>query len=68
LAVTTDFRGVLSDLFSGQLGRKDLTGFHGYKAERPPGLLRALFFIVEPELPPPFVSASIDACSRLCKG
>jgi uncharacterized protein (DUF1501 family) len=42
LAVTTDFRAVLSELVTGQLGQKDLIGvFPGYKAGTPMGLLRA---------------------------
>jgi len=41
LAVTTDFRAVLSELVSGQLGQKDLTRvFPGYQAGTPLGLLR----------------------------
>ncbi len=42
LAVTTDFRAVLSELVKGQLGQKDLTHvFPGYRAGSPLGLLRA---------------------------
>ena len=41
LAVTTDFRAVLSELVSGQLDQKDLTRvFPGYKVGEPLGLLR----------------------------
>ena len=42
LAVTTDFRAVLSELVSGHLGQKDLAQvFPGYKRPEPLGLLRA---------------------------
>lgn len=42
LAVTTDFRAVLSELISGHLGQKDLGPvFPGYRASGPLGLLRA---------------------------
>jgi uncharacterized protein (DUF1501 family) len=41
LAVTTDFRTVLSELVRGHLGRTDLSSvFPGFKAERDLGLLR----------------------------
>jgi uncharacterized protein (DUF1501 family) len=41
LAVTTDFRAVLSELVAGQLGTKDLSQvFPGYRAGTPLGLLR----------------------------
>jgi uncharacterized protein (DUF1501 family) len=41
LAVTTDFRAVLSELVSGQLGQKDLAGvFPGYRVGTLLGLLR----------------------------
>jgi uncharacterized protein (DUF1501 family) len=41
LAVTTDFRAVLSELVTGQLGQKDLTRvFPGYQVGMPLGLLR----------------------------
>jgi len=41
LAVTTDFRAVLSELVAGQLGQKDLgLVFPGYRASAPLGLLR----------------------------
>jgi uncharacterized protein (DUF1501 family) len=42
LAVTTDYRAVLSELVSGHLGQKDLTKvFPGFKPDVPLGLLRA---------------------------
>jgi hypothetical protein len=42
LAVTTDFRAVLSELVSGHLGQKDVAQvFPGYKCGDPLGLLRA---------------------------
>jgi uncharacterized protein (DUF1501 family) len=42
LAVTTDFRAVLSELVSGHLGQKDIAlVFPGYKCGEPLGLLRA---------------------------
>jgi uncharacterized protein (DUF1501 family) len=42
LAVTTDFRAVLSELVTGQLAQKDLTHvFPGYQPGTPLGLLRA---------------------------
>jgi uncharacterized protein (DUF1501 family) len=42
LAVTTDFRAVLSELVSGHLGQKDLAQvFPGYQRGEPLGLLRA---------------------------
>jgi uncharacterized protein (DUF1501 family) len=42
LAVTTDFRIVLSELVRGHLGRRDLSSvFPGFKAEKELGLLRA---------------------------
>ncbi len=42
LAVTTDFRAVLSELVTGQLGQKDLSRvFPSYQAGTPLGLLRA---------------------------
>ena len=42
LAVTTDFRAVLSELVAGQLGTKDLTQvFPGYRAGDPLGLLKS---------------------------
>jgi uncharacterized protein (DUF1501 family) len=42
LAVTTDFRAVLSELVTGQLGQKNLTQvFPGYQVGEPLGLLRA---------------------------
>ena len=42
LAVTTDFRAVLSELVSGHLGQKDLGPvFPGFKPGDPLGLLRA---------------------------
>ena len=42
LAVTTDFRAVLSELVSGHLGQKDLAQvFPGYKCGEPLGLLRS---------------------------
>jgi uncharacterized protein (DUF1501 family) len=41
LAVTTDFRAVLSELISGHLGQKDLAQvFPGYRMTEPLGLLR----------------------------
>jgi uncharacterized protein (DUF1501 family) len=41
LAVTTDFRAVLSELVGGHLGTADLAQvFPGYKPETPLGLLR----------------------------
>jgi uncharacterized protein (DUF1501 family) len=41
LAVTTDFRAVLSELVSGHLGQKDLGQvFPGYRCGEPLGLLR----------------------------
>ena len=41
LAVTTDFRAVLSELVAGQLGQKDMARvFPGYQASAPLGLLR----------------------------
>jgi uncharacterized protein (DUF1501 family) len=41
LAVTTDFRAVLSELVGGQLGQKDLSRvFPGYQDGTPLGLLR----------------------------
>jgi uncharacterized protein (DUF1501 family) len=42
LAVTTDFRAVLSELVSGHLGQKDIAPvFPGYKCGERLGLLRA---------------------------
>ncbi len=42
LAVTTDFRAVLSELVAGQLGQKDMARiFPGYQGSAPLGLLRA---------------------------
>ena len=42
LAVTTDFRAVLSELVSGHLGQKNLsTVFPGFQATTPLGLLRS---------------------------
>jgi uncharacterized protein (DUF1501 family) len=42
LAVTTDFRAVLSELVSGHLGQKDVAqAFPGYKPGEPLGLLRS---------------------------
>jgi uncharacterized protein (DUF1501 family) len=42
LAVTSDFRAVLSELVGGQLGQKDLANvFPGYRVGTPLGLLRA---------------------------
>lgn len=42
LAVTTDFRAVLSELVQGHLGQKDLSAvFPGFQAGAPLGLLRA---------------------------
>jgi uncharacterized protein (DUF1501 family) len=41
LAVTTDFRAVLSELVGGHLGQKDMARvFPGYKFAEPLGLLR----------------------------
>ena len=42
LAVTTDFRAVLSELVAGQLGTTDLAQvFPGYRAGEPLGLLKS---------------------------
>jgi hypothetical protein len=42
LAVTTDFRTVLSELVSGHLGQKDLSAvFPGFQATATLGLLRS---------------------------
>ncbi len=56
LAVTTDYRAVLSELIRGHLGNKDLGSvFPGYQAADPLGLLRGL---VNPKFKPlPMVAA-----------